>query len=124
MRPSNIFLLLSICLVFLLTACKNEKFDSTKILGAWKVNTWKIEKTGKLVPNKMDMDFGNDGLYSIDYGPKEESGKYWIAGEFLHTVETNKSEKTVKIIKLQSDTMEIQMNRGGQLEQVILVKRN
>jgi len=111
------------CCLLIFTACQNQKFDTANLYGSWEVQEWKIEETGKLVNNTMDMKFDEAGLYSIDYGPKSESGKYWISGEFLHTVETDQAEKKVKIIRLDSDKMEIKMNRGGKLEHVILLKQ-
>ena len=48
----------------------------------------------------MDMSFQSDGKYTIDYGTKKENGKYWINGEYLHTLAEGKSEMSVKIMKL------------------------
>jgi len=123
MRKAVPFLAISISFILLFVSCKNEIFNAQNLLGSWEVKEWKIESTGKLVPNKMDMTFGSDTNYSIDYGPKTEKGKYWIDGEYLHTVATEQAEKKVKIIRLGTDTMNIKMNRGGQMENVILVKK-
>ncbi len=119
LKPFVLSLTILVCLI----ACKNEIFKSQNLIGAWKVDSWKIEETGKVITNKMDMNFNADGNYSIDYGPKNEKGRYWIDGEFLHTVESEQAEKTVKIISLGADTMRLKMNRGGQLENVVMVKR-
>ncbi len=112
------FAIYSILLIF---GC-SDKYSETDMLGNWSVSEWKVESTGKTVSNKMDMDFKADGQYSIDYGSKKESGKYWISGEYLHTVAEGKSEMSVKIMNLNSDSLDIQMNRGGEMERVVLLK--
>ena len=68
----------------------------------------------------MDFSFDSDRRYSIDYGSQKESGKYWIAVDYLHTVEDGKAEKKVKIISLSADTMILEMNRAGQIERLLL----
>jgi hypothetical protein len=123
MKESNPFLSIIICVVLIFTACQSNKFDNEILIGSWEVLEWKIEETGKSVNNKLDMKFESGKSYSIDYGSKNEKGKYWIAGDFLHTVEKEQTEKKVKILKLVADTMEIQMNRAGHLESVILIKK-
>jgi hypothetical protein len=119
----NTFSVLVILTLILVISCNESKFDSEKLLGSWKVAQWKIEKTEELRNNKMDMEFRNDGKYEIDYGSEKETGKFWITNEFLHTVEVGQSEKKVKIIKLTNDTLEIQMNRSGEMENVLLINK-
>jgi len=122
MKKSLSFLINILGLILICSACQNNKFDDQLLLGSWSVDSWKIEATGKSITNKMDMKFEAGDKYSIDYGSQTEAGKYWVAGEYLHTVATEKSEKRVKILKLQSDKMHIQMNRSGQIENVVLSK--
>ena len=117
------FMSFSLFAILLSTSCQSNNFDSKILLGSWEVFEWKIEKTGKSINNRMDMVFDTEENYSINYGSKSEKGKYWIAGDFLHTVETDQAEKKVKILELSADTMNIQMNRGGHLESVVLVKK-
>jgi hypothetical protein len=109
-----------LCSILLIMSCA-DKYSETDMHGKWSVSEWKVESTGKLISNKMDMDFQSDGQYTIDYGTKKEQGKYWIAGDYLHTVADGKSEMSVKIMKLSTDTLEIQMNRGGEMEKVLLL---
>lgn len=110
-------------IVLLFTCCTESKFNETDIHGSWKVTAWTIESSGKVITNKMDMYFTPTKKYSIDYGTESEKGKYWIAGDYLHTVEENQSEKKVKILILEKEMLEIQMNRGGELENVTLMKK-
>jgi hypothetical protein len=123
MKKSNLFFPMIIFVILILTACQNHKLDNENLIGSWEVLEWKIDETGKTINNKLDMKFESGRNYSIDYGSKNENGEYWIAGDFLHTVEQGQAEKKVKIIKLEPDTMEIQMNRGGHLESVLLIKK-
>lgn len=110
-------------IILLFTCCTESEFNEIDIQGNWKVASWTVKSSGKAINNKMDMDFNADKKYTIDYGSEKETGKYWIAGEFLHTAEENQSEKKVKIIKLSTDTLKIQMNRGGEIENVTLLKK-
>lgn len=113
------FALLLFIFTLILSAC-SDKYSKTDLIGKWKVDSWKIESTGKTVNNKMDMKFDEDGKYLIDYGSKKESGEFWISGEFLHTQAEGKSEMSVRILGLNSDSLVIQMNRGGSMEKVVL----
>jgi len=112
----------SLSLIFIFSACANEKYDALLLPGEWNTTSWVVEKTNKKIENKMDFTFGTDGRYEIDYGTVKESGKYWIAGDFLHTVEDGESEKKVKLTKLTADQMDFQMNRTGYIELVSLSK--
>ncbi len=117
---------LTLCLAVFLTvfSCKAPpKFNEAALHGKWVVTSWVEEASGKEFSNKMDMTYQSDSLYSIDYGPKKEEGKYWIEDEFLHTVATGKSENKVKIISINAETLKIQMNRGGKMENVVLTKK-
>jgi len=109
-------------LMITISSCA-DKYSETDMHGDWKVSEWKKESSGKIISNKMDMNFNPDGQYSIDYGSKKESGKYWIKGEYLHTVAEGKSEMSVKILNLNSDSLVMQMNRGGEMERVVLLNK-
>jgi len=109
-------------LIFLLVSC-SQKYSESDLHGAWSVKEWTVESSGKTVSNKMDMNFEVDGQYAIDYGSKKENGKYWINGEYLHTVAEGKSEMSVRILDLKTDSLVMQMNRGGELEKVLLLRK-
>lgn len=115
-----LFLFVTLC-----SMCVNESnpFDEALLKGSWIVEKWTIESSGKSRANKMDMTFTSDGNYEIDYGPESEVGRYWISGNYLHTFEKNESEKKVLLLKLVSDTLEIQMNRAGEMENVVLKRK-
>lgn len=122
-RDVKIMMILLISLSIFNTACKESQYQIENLWGNWKVSKWEILTTGKTRGNTMDMTFKNDKTYQVNYGSELESGKYWIANDYLHTVETNESEKKVKILKLTADTLHIQMNRAGELENVLLIRK-
>lgn len=111
-----------ILLVILFVSCQSNNYQETDLHGNWKVVNWEIASTGQERSNQMDMSYAADGSYTVDYGSEKEVGKYWIANDFLHTTETGQAEKKVKILDLNRDTLSIQMNRGGELENVLLVR--
>ncbi len=115
-------LCLMTCLLFCI-ACANDKFDEMLLHGDWNTTSWVEQKTNKKISNKMAFSFKGDGRYTIDYGSEKENGKYWIAGEFLHTVEDGQAEKKVKITSLSTDEMNFEMNRTGSIELVSLKKQ-
>ena len=117
-KYSGLFIIL-----FLFSACANDKFDALLLPGEWKTTSWIEQNTNKKINNKMDFTFGEDGRYEVDYGTVKEKGKYWIAGEFLHTVEDGQAEKKVKLTSLLSQKMTFEMNRTGSIELVTLSKQ-
>lgn len=106
--------------VFICIAC-NDGVDKKNLYGKWKTVEWKELQSNRAIPNNMNFDFSEDGKYVLDYGSEKEIGKWWVRGDFLHTREDGQQEKKVKITSLSRDTMIFQMNRGGILEQVILL---
>lgn len=110
------------CILFIF-ACANDKFDAKLLPGEWDTTSWVEQKTNKKITNKMDFSFQADGRYIIDYGSVKEKGKYWIAGEFLHTVEDGQAEKKVKLTGLTAEKMSFEMNRTGSIEVVNLDKK-
>ena len=105
----------------LFSSCE-DKFDEALLHGDWRTTDWYILDTNQKINNQMDFSFDSDRRYTIDYGTEREMGKYWIAVDYLHTVEDGKAEKKVKIINLTTDTLFMEMNRGGRLERLVLTK--
>ncbi len=112
----------ALLILILFVSCKSNNYQETDLHGSWKVVNWEIISSGQERNNQMDMSFEENGSYTVDYGSEKEVGEYWIANDFLHTTETDQAEKKVKILGLSQDTLSFQMNRGGELENVILVR--
>lgn len=116
---TSLFLLVLV----LFTSCQNVEFDTEKIYGEWKVVDWEIVTTGEKRGNQMDMLFVKEDDYVVDYGSEKEEGKFWIRNQYLYTLENGEAEKKVKLLDLKTDTLSFQMNRAGEIENVLLVKK-
>ena len=109
-------------ILVLLIAC-NSLYDETHLLGEWQVKSWVVASSGARVNQKMDFSFQSDKQYTVDYGSEKDSGSYYIAGEYLHAKGNNAVDISVKITQLTKDSLSIEMNRQGQLEKVLLLKK-
>ena len=116
---TSLFLLVLV----LFTSCQNVEFDKEKIYGEWKVVDWEIVTTGEKRGNQMDMSFVKEDDYVVDYGSEKEEGKFWIRNQYLYTLENGEAEKKVKLLDLKTDTLSFQLNRAGEIENVLLVKK-
>ncbi len=116
--------LLTISFLLCFLSCgESFDFDAADLIGNWKTASWMENHSNKKIPNQMDFTFQQDSLYEIDYGSLKEKGKYWIAGEYLHTIEDGQAEKKVRLIMVKRDSVIFEMNRTGKLETVILTKK-
>ncbi len=111
----------SIILLLSFISC-GSKYDDSLLEGKWKTVEWIKLDNNQLLTNQMDFVFDNNGRYSLDYGSATEKGKFWISGEYLHTIEDERAEKKVRIINLTTDSLVFEMNRAGYLEKVSLLK--
>ena len=116
------YLLPAVLVFFFLSGCSNKESEE-KIVGNWSVFNWEIVDSGEKLRGQMSFAFNDEGLYSLDYGTKKENGKFWIIGDVLHTQAEGESEIIVKLTRLDSDTMEFEMNRGGTIEKVEFVRQ-
>ena len=111
-------------LTLMVMACQpQQKWPSEALHGSWDTNSWVNLNTNNPINGQLDFQFNDDGRYILDYGSKKVEGKYWIEGEYLHTIEDQQSEMKVKILTLAQDSLIIDMNRGGHMERVILLKQ-
>ena len=94
----------------LIIACQQQKWPDEALHGQWD-------------SSQLDFNFKSDGRYELDYGTKLVEGKFWIESDYLHTIEDQQSEMKVKILSLNQDSLVIDMNRGGHMERVILLKQ-
>ncbi len=115
-------LLTCFLLGFIFLSCTNKESEK-KIIGKWKTENWEIEDSGEKVTGQMDFTFEENGEYTLDYGSKVENGKFWITEDVLHPQAEGESEIIVRITKLVQDSLSFQMNRGGTLEKVELIRQ-
>lgn len=112
-----------IFITFLMVACTNTNWDKNLLYGNWEVKEWINTQNNSKIEDKMDFKFTEDGKYSVNYGPMNEEGTYWIMGDFLHTIEKGQAEKKVKLTGLSADHMSFEMNRGGRIETVTFKRK-
>lgn len=118
----KIFKCLLIVSFFFIACQPQQKWPNEALHGQWDTASWTNLNTNKAIGNQLDFNFGTDGRYVLDYGTKKVEGKYWIENDYLHTIEDQQSEMKVKILNLNIDSLVIDMNRGGHMERVVLLK--
>jgi hypothetical protein len=104
-------------------SCKlsqNEKL----LPGTWTGVEWLIEgrPAGYNVANTA-FQFNADGTYAYLYGDAQENGAYFVTGQELYTTPEGGEKMMVRIKKLTTDTLVFEMNRGGTLELLTLVRQ-
>lgn len=108
-------LILIVCLGFF--ACKSA-IEQDLLYGSWKAAAF-IENgvANEVDLNNVQFDFNRDGSYRYHGTLKqEESGRFYTVGKILFTTDTTaitEQEKSVKIIKLTTDSLFFQMNAAG-----------
>ena len=98
-------------------------YQSEALVGNWKSVAWRNTTNGTAITTPVTFNFEPTERYEATYGSNTEKGKYWIVEDNLHTIEDGKAEKKVRIAKLQNDTLVFEMNRAGNLEELVLVKQ-
>lgn len=119
--------------VVLAFACKSEpKFAPEMLLGNWQGVDWKVQ--GKSDPGRQPEQAtfffektqadALSGNYTAAYGSQKEMGAYRVSGDKLYTTaQGDKVEKVVRIVRLNADTLALDMNRGGTPEELVLVAK-
>lgn len=110
--------------LFLIGCQPGTGYQDSQLVGNWKGIEWNDLTNNKKIDVKVGFTFEEGNRYTGNYGNSSESGKYWIAGDNLHTIEDGKAEKKVKIKKLLNDTLIFGMNRSGVIEEIVLIKEN
>ncbi|MEY3241860.1 MAG: hypothetical protein RIR11_3299 [Bacteroidota bacterium] len=119
------FSIITFFICFLLVSCKQTpEFDPALLHGEWRGADWVVagKSSGR---DAREVRFNFDvGImtYTAAYGEQKETGTYRLEGKKLYTTAADKIEKVVKIAKISSDSLTLDMNRVGQNEQLILVK--
>ena len=121
MKCLHATVILVLCLIIF--ACGNTE-NSKLIIGNWEGAQWIVDgQPSENMANQTSFSFDSTGAYSYQYGSNKETGTYKIANDELYTTPKNELEMMVKIRKLTIDSMVFEMNRGGQSEELILVRK-
>ncbi len=110
-----------------LAACKNEPDPNLeKILGKWQASVWLLAgKDSGRDASAVNFEFRNDGSYAASMGAQAEKGVFKIEGDKLYTTADGptKIQKMVKLSRIAADTLIMDMNRQGDAEQLVLLRK-
>lgn len=118
MTMKYLCLLLSFCF---LTACGYRSYYEREVVGQWFSQAWLVE--GEPTYRNAWMAFEPDSTYRAVFVQSQEQGRYWIDGYKLYTQAEGEDLIFVKIESIEEDTMRISMNRGGDREEIVFVRR-
>ncbi|MCY7291635.1 MAG: lipocalin family protein [Ferruginibacter sp.] len=94
------------------------------IVGNWSGASWLVNgSTSTLDAQKAGFTFTDKGNYSFEYDGNKEEGTYKVENDMLFTKPTNQQEIMVKIVRLTKDSLTFDMNRSGQAETLILLRK-
>jgi len=117
----NLKNLLSVAVVLLMfSACK--EIDKTLLHGTWKGH--QMLEHGKVIDTgaeQVTFEFNADGTYRYVIAHHKEAGHFRTVEDKLYTTDTIDSrrlEKVVRVALLTSDSLHVQMNKGG-IDQVL-----
>jgi hypothetical protein len=109
-----------------LFSCRENTETKDLLVGKWQGVRWTVG--GKDVgrdAQTVNFEFLTDYNYSASYDGQGEKGTFRLSGSKLYTTADakNKIEKMVSIASITTDTFVMDMNRMGDAEQLILVKK-
>ncbi len=110
--------------IFLFAAISCDTFNQKDLfVGKWQGQSWTSGNKAELGDaSQVHFEFMLDGTYTANYGQQLEKGTFRLDGNKLYTLETGKLEKMVKFKISPPDILLLEMNRGGQAEQLSLKK--
>ncbi len=117
--------LLSITLLagILWVGCNTGESTPPAILGNWTGVLWTVEnESSGRDAGAVRFSFDQTKHYEASFGGQQEKGTFKVDGNKLYTTAEGQMQKMVKIIRLGADTLEIEMNRAGTKENLILAK--
>ncbi len=111
-------------LLITLASCVINNSENAKLLqGKWRGISWTVnEQPSNYKANETSFSFDALNNYSFNYDGTLEKGTYIVKENKLYTTAYNQQEIMVEIEKLTVDTLIFRMNRGGQMEQLTLLK--
>ena len=116
-------ILLALTLGLLFANCKQDD-KKPLLMGKWQGVSWKVngKESGRDVKT-VHFEFKMDDTYATSFDGQSEKGTFRLSGDKLYTTGENKIEKMVKLARLTSDTIVMDMNRAGESEALVLAKR-
>lgn len=119
-KMKNLYLLFILALFF---SCSSEN-ENVKLYGNWQGISWEVNgKASGLKASNLTFDFNVDDSYELNFETQQEKGAYKLKGSKLYTTEKGKQQKVVGVSFVGTDTLEMDMNRAGDEELLVLVRR-
>lgn len=116
-------LFINISIIFFITSCI-ESGNKETIVGEWKGTEWLVNgNSSEYDATKVYFNFYKTGGYTADFVGDKEKGTYILRDDKLFTTADDQQEVMVLVSKLTKDSLVIDMNRNGQLETLVLVKK-
>ncbi len=109
--------------LLLLQSCGNTE-NNKMIIGSWAGSEWMVDgKPSGHNAAETYFTFNEKDEYSFEYAGNKEKGSYKIENNMLFTTPSGEREMMVKITKLTKDSLVFDMNRSGQAETLILLRK-
>jgi len=112
--------------LLLLTAlfsCSDSK-NSSLIVGSWQGVEWLVNGNASVNNAKgISFIFTATNQYTYDNSGTIEKGSYKVVNDKLYTTPNDQQEIMVRIAKLTPDSLVFDMNRGGQEETLVLLRK-
>ncbi len=113
----------AVVVALLIFACEDIK-QNKLIVGNWVGAEWLVGGTPSAAnPKNTTFSFTDKGDYVYNNSGVTEKGTFRVSESKLFTTPDGQQEMAVGITKLTTDSLVFQMNRGGQLETLTLIKQ-
>jgi hypothetical protein len=107
---------------FILACAPNE--NEALILGEWVCTSWtSAVNPSNRCNNNVYFNFTEDKNFNSEITTLKEEGTYYLRKDVLYTQAEGRAEIAVRILKVNTDTLHFEMNRGGVEEDLILVRK-
>lgn len=94
------------------------------IIGHWSGVQWTVAgSSANRNASRTFFSFDQNGQYSFEYNGRMEKGSYSVENDMLFTRPKGEQEMMVKILSLTKDSLVFGMNRGGDAETLVLLRR-
>lgn len=114
--------LFSLCM--LLAACQ-WLYPSAKLLGEWQCVSWTVGgNPGSYNLAQTHFTFKDNDLYEANISGHAEKGSFYVEGDKLMTTADGSAQIITLIEKVTQDSLVLQMNREGVMEQMTLIKKS
>jgi len=109
--------------VLFLASCGDKPATPEVIYGQWQGVSWTVEgKEAGMNAAAVKFQFFAPQEYEASFGDQQEKGTFSVTGDKLYTNAEGQMQKMVRMVRLTADTLEMEMNRAGVKENLLLKK--